>query len=49
MYKNKIKLTFFVSLIALAIFNLASAKGVYLEPEVFLSNIFNQATSKDHR
>lgn len=49
MYKNKIKLTFFVSLIALAIFNLAGAKGVYLEPEAFLSDIFNQATPEPSR
>ena len=49
MYKNKIKLTIFISLIALAVVNLASAKGVYLEPEVFLSNIFDQATPKPSR
>ena len=49
MYKNKIKLTFFVSLIALASLNLTSAKGVYLEPEVFLSDTFNQAAPEPSR
>lgn len=49
MSKNKIKLTFFVSLIALAILNLVSAKGVYLEPEAFLSDIFNQAAPAPSR
>jgi len=49
MYKNKIKFTFFVSLIALAFFNLVSAKGVYLEPEAFLSGIFDQATPEASR
>ncbi len=49
MYKSKIKLTFFVSLIALAILNLVSAKGVYLEPEVFLSDIFNHAAPEPSR
>ena len=49
MYKNKTTFTFFVSLIALGIFNMASAKGVYLEPEVFLSDIFNQATPEPSR
>lgn len=49
MFKSKIKITFFVSLLALAMFNLVSAKGVYLEPEDFLSNIFDQATPKPSR
>tara|TARA_R110002074_G_scaffold50473_2_gene128271 strand:- start:652 stop:1179 length:528 start_codon:yes stop_codon:yes gene_type:complete len=45
----KIKLTFFVSLIALTIFNLAGAKGVYLEPETFLSDIFDQSIPEPSR
>ena len=49
MFKNKIKQTIFVSLIALATFNLVSAKGVYLEPEAFLSNVFDQATPEASR
>ena len=49
MYKNKFKFAFLVALIALANFNLACAKGVYLEPEVFLSNIFDQAPPEPSR
>lgn len=44
----KIKITFLITLIALTS-HLVSAKGVYLEPETFLSEVFNQTTPKASR